>query len=197
MTDWGSFRRAALELVEVADARIGEADLILLGTLRADGWPRISPVEPLVVGDELYLGMMWQSKKALDLRRDPRCVVHSATVDAAGTDGDVKVYGRAEEVTDAEVRARYGAALQARTGWQPEGDFHLFAVDVVEVGYFAVTGRQPRRANVAGTMIDAGQATHRLGAVGRTLVAASGPCHNEWTMSIPAARRTIILVLVS
>lgn len=138
MTTWGEFRRAAPDLVEVADARVGEAHLILLGTLRASGWPRISPVEPLVVDEELYLGMMWQSRKALDLERDPRCVVHSATVDQAGTDGDVKVYGTARSITDAAMRNRYGEALLARTGWRPEGDFHLFAVDVAEVGYFAV-----------------------------------------------------------
>jgi pyridoxamine 5'-phosphate oxidase-like protein len=138
VTDWGAFRRSAPALVEVADARIGEADLVLIGTLRGNGWPRISPVEPLVVGDELYLGMMWRSKKALDLLRDPRCVVHSVTVDKAGTDGDVKVYGRARDISDPEVRDRYGQALEVRIGWRPEGDFHLFAVDVVEVGYFAV-----------------------------------------------------------
>jgi len=138
VSDWGSFRRAAPALSEIADARVGDADLVLVGTLRANGWPRISPVEPLVVGDELYLGMMWQSRKALDLLRDPRCVVHSATIEKAGTDGDLKVYGRARPVTDAASRDRYGEALEARTGWRPEGDFHLFAVDVAEVGYFAV-----------------------------------------------------------
>ncbi len=139
MTDWGTFRRSAPELVELADRRVGEARLVLLGTLRANGWPRISPVEPLVVDDELYLGMMWQSKKALDLLRDPRCVVHSVTAEESGTDGDVKVYGRAREVTDAGVRQRYGEALHAKIGWRPEGEeWHLFAVDVTEVGYFAV-----------------------------------------------------------
>jgi Pyridoxamine 5'-phosphate oxidase len=138
VTSWGDFRRAAPDLREVADARIGQAGLVLVGTLRANGWPRISPVEPLVVDDHLYLGMMWQSKKALDLLRDPRCVVHSATVDKAATDGDVKVYGTARAVDDPAVLGRYGEALFARIGWRPEGDFHLFAIDVVEVGYFAV-----------------------------------------------------------
>ena len=139
MTDWGTFRRSAPELAEVADARVGDADLILVGTLRANGWPRISPVEPLVVGDELYLGMMWQSRKALDLLRDPRCVVHSATADKAGTDGDVKVYGQAQAVGDADVKERYAQALEAKIGWRPEGEeWHLFAIDVLEVGYFAV-----------------------------------------------------------
>lgn len=138
VTDWGTFRRSAPELADEADARIGEADLVLIGTLRANGWPRISPVEPLVVDDELYLGMMWQSRKALDLLGDPRCVVHSATVDKGGTDGDLKVYGSARPVTDAGLRDRYGDALFARIGWRPEGEFHLFAIDVAEVGYFAV-----------------------------------------------------------
>ncbi len=51
----------------------------------------------------------------------------------------------------------------------------------------AVTRR--RRPGAAGTR--SGPAT------ARTLVAATEPCHNGRTMSIPAARRTIILVLVS
>jgi hypothetical protein len=50
--------------------------------------------------------MMWQSRKALDLLGDPRCVVHSTVTDRAGTEGDV----------------------------------HLFAVDITEVGYFVVAG---------------------------------------------------------
>jgi hypothetical protein len=31
---------------------------VLVGTLRANGWPRISPVEALIVDGGLYLGMM-------------------------------------------------------------------------------------------------------------------------------------------
>ena len=39
---------------------------------------------------------------------------------------------------DPGVRADSGAALEAAVGWRPDGDFHLFAVDITEVGYFAV-----------------------------------------------------------
>ena len=85
--------------------------------------------------------------KALDLRRDPRCVVHSIVTGTAGTEGDVKVYGRAVEITGADPderrRDRYGAALFARIGWRPTGDFHLFVVDIDEVGYFRVEGAVP------------------------------------------------------
>ena len=117
---------------------MAEDGLVLVGTLRANGWPQISPVEPLVVGDELYLGMMWRSRKAVDLLSDPRCVVHTTVSDTTRTQGDVKVYGHAREVVATEERERYGVALDAAIGWRPEGDFHLFAIDVTEVGYFAV-----------------------------------------------------------
>jgi hypothetical protein len=58
--------------------------------------------------------------------------------DRAGTQGDVKVYGWAVVVTDPDERERYRTALEEAVGWRPEGDFHLFAVDITEVGYFRV-----------------------------------------------------------
>jgi len=123
---------------EVAESRMAEDGIVLVGTLRANGWPRISPVGPLIVDGRLYLGMMWQSRKAHDLLADPRCVVHTAVRGRDGSDGDVTVYGHAVEVADAAQRERYGVALDAATGWRPDGPFHLFALDVTEVGYFAV-----------------------------------------------------------
>ncbi len=138
MASWAVFRRGAPGLAALAESRMEADGLVLVGTLRANGWPRISPVEPLIVGDDLLLGMMWRSRKALDLLADPRCVVHSTVHERAGTQGDVKVYGLARDIDDAEVRARYGSALEAAVGWRPDGDFHLFAVDITEVGYFAV-----------------------------------------------------------
>jgi hypothetical protein len=137
VTNWAAFRHGAPELAAIAESRMAEDGLVLVGTLRANGWPRISPVEPLVVDDELYLGMMWRSRKAVDLLADPRCVVHTTVHERNGTEGDVKFYGRARDVTDPGERAHYAAALEAAIGWRPEGEFHLFALDVTEVGYFA------------------------------------------------------------
>jgi hypothetical protein len=137
---WDRFHTEAEPLAALARDRFEGAGLILLGTLRRNGFPRISPVEPLIFDGQLYLGMMWQSRKALDLRRDPRCVVHSVVTSKDGTEGDVKVYGRAIERADPEERSRYGAALFDRIGWRPPGDFHLFSVDIEEVGYFRVEG---------------------------------------------------------
>jgi hypothetical protein len=138
VVDWGEVRAGAPDLAAIAEARMAEDGVVLVGTLRANGWPRISPVEPLVLAGRLYLGMMWRSRKAIDLLADPRCVVHTTVRSKEGTDGDVKIYGEAREVDEADERERYCTALEQAIGWRPEGDFHLFAVDVTEVGYFAV-----------------------------------------------------------
>jgi len=139
VVSWAEFEAAAPDLAQLGRARFQATGLSLVGTLRANGWPRITPVEPLLHDGRLYLGMMWQSKKALDLLRDPRCVVHSTVSDKDGTEGDVKIYGRAEPVADAEEREGYCVALEAAIGWRPQGDeWHLFAVDITEVGFFRV-----------------------------------------------------------
>src|SRR5512135_3308265 len=52
-----------------------------LATLRRDGSPRISGIEAPFVGGEVWLGMMPGSVKALDLGRDPRLALHSASED--------------------------------------------------------------------------------------------------------------------
>lgn len=61
---WSSFASEAPELAELGRQRFDTAGLALVGTLRRDGRPRISPLEPLIAHGELFLGMMWQSKKA-------------------------------------------------------------------------------------------------------------------------------------
>jgi hypothetical protein len=135
MVTWAAFQEQAGALGAFAGERVEGPGLVLVATLRRDGWPRISPVEPLLFDGRLYLGMMWRSTKALDLLRDPRVLVHSVVSRKDGSEGDVKVYGRALEVRDPGERERYCVALQERIGWRPEDDrFHLFAVDVEWVG---------------------------------------------------------------
>jgi hypothetical protein len=143
MATWGDFATAAPELAAKGLARFDATGLSLIGTLRRDGSPRISAVEPFVFEDQLALGMMWRSMKALDLRRDSRCVVHSTVANKDGTEGEFKVYGRAGEigVDDGPTRDRYCVALHAATGWAPEGDeWHLWFVDIDQVSWFRATG---------------------------------------------------------
>jgi hypothetical protein len=85
---WSDFVAASPKLAALGEERMEQHGVILLGTLRRDGPPRITPVEPLIVDDELELGMMWPSKKAFDLLRDPRCQVHTVITDRNGTEGE-------------------------------------------------------------------------------------------------------------
>jgi hypothetical protein len=78
---WAEFEGAAPEIARLGRERFVRAGVALLGTLRRDGSPRISPVEPhFVSGHLLFAAMSW-SVKARDLARDPRCVLHSAVSD--------------------------------------------------------------------------------------------------------------------
>jgi hypothetical protein len=145
MVTWADFATANPELADKGLARFAATGLSLIGTLRRDGSPRISAVEPFVFEEQLALGMMWQSMKARDLRRDNRCVVHSTIVNKDGTEGEFKVYGQALEIgLDSHGRAtrdRYCRDLRAATGWAPEGDeWHLWFVDIRQVSWFRATG---------------------------------------------------------
>jgi hypothetical protein len=133
---WDAFERACPELAELGNDRFGRDQLVMLGTLQADGSPRISPCEVDIASGHLFLGMMWRSPKALDLLRDPRIVVHSVTCNREGTDGDLKLHGRAVEVTDPALRETYRAAIRTRIDWAPdEGTYHLFSLEVERAAY--------------------------------------------------------------
>ena len=133
---WQEFAALAPELAALGEAQFARTGLALVGTLRRDGWPRISPVEPFIVGGQLCLGMMWRSVKALDLLRDPRCVVHSTVSDREGTEGEFKVYGRAAEITNMEERRRFADAVYAAIGFRPEEpEFHCFAIAIESVAF--------------------------------------------------------------
>ncbi len=127
---WREFAAAAPELAGAGAERLETTGLALVGTLRKDGWPRISPVEAYIAGGDLMLGMMWQSRKALDLLRDPRVAIHSATCDREGAGGDFKLYGRVVDVRDPETRRRYADTVEAKIHWRPQDPYHLFSVDI-------------------------------------------------------------------
>jgi hypothetical protein len=140
---WEEFAAACPELASLGEERLRARELCLLGTLRKNGYPRISPVEPEFVDGDLMLGMMWQSPKALDLLRDPRCVVHSVVSNREGTEGDFKLYAEAHDVQEPASRQRYRETIKARIDWEPEEpNYHLFALDIDSAG-FVVFGENP------------------------------------------------------
>jgi hypothetical protein len=140
---WDEFAAACPEIAERAIERFRRQELCMVGTLRADGSPRISPCELDFAQGELVLGMMWRSRKALDLLGDPRCVLHTCTTDRMGTEGDVKLYGRAIDIRDPSLRQAYREAVKARIDWAPdEPNFHAFSVDVESAAF--ITFAEPK-----------------------------------------------------
>jgi hypothetical protein len=134
MATWQEVEAAVPDLAAAVRAVFDAHKHKVLATLRADGSPRVSGNELTFKDGEVWMGMMDRSVKALDLLRDPRLAVHSATVDAELTMGDAKLSGRAVEETDPETIRRFGSdSAEEHDGAEPPEAFHLFRVDVGEV----------------------------------------------------------------
>ena len=117
--------------------------IVLLATLRADGWPRISPCEAYVVEGELMLGMMWQSWKARDLIRDPRVTLATPQTEREPSHGDLKLYGLAVEVHEPHRRRALEDVQEAAINWRPKEPYHVFSIDILRAG-FITFGKQHR-----------------------------------------------------
>ncbi|MFL5959194.1 MAG: pyridoxamine 5'-phosphate oxidase family protein [Gaiellaceae bacterium] len=119
---WAELERDAPALARLARERFEQPGVALLGTLRADGAPRIDPVEPHFAEGELVVGAMRNSAKAHSLRRDPRCVLHSTITGPNTGEPDIKLSGRA-------------VPSAARAGWwadRPAEDVEVYALRVEE-----------------------------------------------------------------
>ena len=91
---WRDLEAGAPGLAREGWARFSRTRVALLGTIREDGSPRISPIEPFLLSGQLVVGVM-PSPKLDDLRRDARCVLHSSVSDIDGSEGEFKLHGRA------------------------------------------------------------------------------------------------------
>jgi hypothetical protein len=90
----------------------------------------------LVHDGELWLSMMLGSRKAADLHRDPRVLVHSVVTSPSGEEGEAKLRGTARPRDDEPTQQAYADAVSAALPWSPEvGRFHLFALDVEQATY--------------------------------------------------------------
>jgi len=133
---WSDMQRGQPRLAALGQRRLLEPGVVLVATIRADGAPRVSPVEPWVMDGTLWLSMLWQSRKAADLLRDPRVLVHSVVTGPHSGEGEFKIRGTASDEQDPAVQRRYAQEVTGSLGWSPEpGRFHLFAVSIGEVTF--------------------------------------------------------------
>jgi Pyridoxamine 5'-phosphate oxidase len=117
MVAWKEFTDEAPGIAEVFVRRHNATGyLCLLATIRSDGYPRISPMEPRIFEDRLLLVGMPGTTKFRDLGRDPRFCLHTATVDPYVGEGDVKLWGEVRNEQDKDLHARFADHLFAETG---------------------------------------------------------------------------------
>ncbi len=130
MAIWAEFESAAPELAATGRALLYQQPPhagAFLGTVRADGGPRLHPVAPVIAEGQLWALIVTMSYKYRDLRRDPRYALHTYPTVAGGE--EFYLMGEATEVTDALVRATAGAAR----GGQLLDFEALFALDIGRV----------------------------------------------------------------
>jgi hypothetical protein len=110
MAGWRDLERGAPEIARMGMARLAAKRVAMLGTLRSDGSPRISPIEPHIVDGHVLVGAMTWSRKAHDLLRDPRYVLHSVVSGPDNGEGELKLHGSA-------VKATLGLRAAAADAW--------------------------------------------------------------------------------
>jgi hypothetical protein len=127
MPSWSEFEAEAPALAERVRARLDAHTHKTIATLRRDGSPRISGTETVFRDGELWIGSMWQARKARDLQRDPRFALHSGSDDPQDWTYDAKLAGVAEEIVGQD-RVRETDGEDA-----PSEPSHLFRLDLHEV----------------------------------------------------------------
>jgi hypothetical protein len=129
MATWDEFAADAPDLAAEVRGYLDAGRHKTMATLRRDGSPRISGTEAFFALGDLWFGSMWRAVKALDLRRDGRFALHSASVAPPDWRGDAKVAGRAVEIVDEAAVRR---VMEAWGGEHPPGPMHLFRADIDE-----------------------------------------------------------------
>jgi Pyridoxamine 5'-phosphate oxidase len=133
MATWQEIEKDAPEFAEHVRAVFAAGKHKSIATLRADGSPRISGSECEFADGEVTFGMMGDSLKLADVRRDPRMAIHSPTLDPpedqATWVGDAKISGRAVEVPPPPDSPHEGAGA--------------FKIDITEVALTYLGGEPP------------------------------------------------------
>lgn len=148
MTTWAAFHDAEPDVAARAQVIFSSTTNAVLGTLRKDGSPRLSGIDPFWFEGELWIGSMPGARKGADLRRDPRCSLHAIPWESRKVregaadpgDADAKVAGRAVLADDADLCRRVNTHITGEMEFEPPGPSDLFRIDVGNVVVISVDG---------------------------------------------------------
>lgn len=140
MFRWADFETAAPELAVQCRELIERFRFVLVGTIRRDGTPRISPVEAHIVHGHLMLVMISGTLKARDLLRDSRILLNSPITHPGDPNSEFKLRGRAVEIQDQALREATAEAINAASGWRPPEGWHFFSIDIEDAAFIGWKG---------------------------------------------------------
>lgn len=147
MVAWNAFAASAPRIADIFLRRHAAAQtLCLLATIRADGSPRISPMELRIFEGHLTLVGMPDTTKFRDLGRDPRFCLHTATVDPHVGDGDAKLWGEARDLQDHDLHQRFAEDLFEDIGMDLRGQAFdpFYVADITSASSLEVVEDQLR-----------------------------------------------------
>jgi hypothetical protein len=117
---WQEFAARQPVLAEIATRKLTGPAVVLVATIRRDGalgWVRSSRC--CGTGD-LGLSMGLGSRKATDLPRDARILVHSIVTSRKGEESEYRLRGVAVQESRAANQARYAREVAARLRRRPD-----------------------------------------------------------------------------
>jgi hypothetical protein len=134
MATWRQFAREAPDLAGAGRALWEQHVLMYLATVRADGSPRVHPVVPLLAEGSVFVAIGERSPKWRDLRRDPRCVLHSLP---GQRDDEFVLRCRAREAPGSREAVREAADHVIHD------DDHIFELDIdqADLGHWEHVGK--------------------------------------------------------
>jgi hypothetical protein len=105
MATWAEFELADRELARFGRERL-DGQVCFHATLRADGSPRVHPVEPWIAAGLLLVRFRARSPKVGEVARDARYALHSPMDNPDGIGGEFLVTGWMEQVSPAHPASR-------------------------------------------------------------------------------------------
>jgi len=142
MSSLNDLRTVAPPIADLLEERTAKTGLCFLATARADGWPRVSPIELSIIDGRLYCGSMPNGVKAKDLQRDPRCCISTPLGDKDDLAGEVKAFCRARELVGSDEWELVRAAFLRSAGFDvgEPGGSHLFELEIEAAAWQRVEG---------------------------------------------------------
>lgn len=105
MATWVEFEHADADLAAFGRARL-DGYVCFHATVRADGWPRLHPVEPWIAAGLLCVRFRARSPKVAEVAANGRYALHSPMDDPEGVGGEFLVSGWMERMSDRHPAAR-------------------------------------------------------------------------------------------